>query len=241
MKTIFNAAAIILALAAGASLLCAQSDMRGHWSGAIETPAGSVTLEIDLDKTAAGWIGSASIPLQNASGIPLEAISFNEGKGSFKVKGAPDDPTFTGTLSSDGKTLEGQLSQGGAVLPLKFNRAGEAKVELAKASPPVDPEFLGNWEGTLDAGAQLRLVLTISNGKEGAEAVITSLDQGNAKIAVSAITQKGTKLTLEVKAVGGGYEAEINADKTQLKGTWTQLGMGLPLTLKKSSAAAAKP
>ena len=221
----------------GAALLAAQSDMKGHWSGALDTPVGSITMEVDLDHPASGWIGSVSIPAQNATGIPLEAISFSDGKGTFRFKGAPGSPTFTGTLSADGKSLDGEFSQGPGTIPLKLTRTGEAKVELAKPSPPVTTEFLGRWEGTIE-GPGLHVVLTIANGKDGAEAEMVSVDQGNAQIPVSTVTQTGKKLTLQVKVVGGGYEGEMNADGTQLTGTWTQLGNGMPLNLKK---AAAKP
>lgn len=211
----------------------AETDMRGHWSGSLESPAGSIAIEVDLDKADSGWIGSISIPAQGASGLPLDQISFNSGKASFHLKGVPGDPTFTATLSADGKVLEGNFVQGGASQPLKLSRTGEAKVEVPKPSPPVAPQFVGTWEGTLQAGADLRLVLTISNGKAGAEATLVSVDQGNAQIPVSAIAQKETKLTLQVNAVAGSYEGEINKEGTELNGTWTQAGNSFPLTLKK--------
>lgn len=211
----------------------AETDMRGHWSGSLESPAGSIAIEVDLDKADSGWIGSISIPAQGASGLPLDQISFNSGKASFHLKGVPGDPTFTATLSADGKVLEGNFVQGGASQPLKLSRTGEAKVEVPKPSPPVAPQFVGTWEGTLQAGADLRLVLTISNGKAGAEATLVSVDQGNAQIPVSGIAQKETKLTLQVNAVAGSYEGEINKEGTELNGTWTQAGNSFPLTLKK--------
>ena len=219
-----------------AGALSAQSDIRGHWSGNIDTPAGPIGMEVDLDKTASGWIGSISIPAQGASGLPLDAIAFNDGKGSFHIKGGPGDPGFTGTLSADGKILDGTFSQGTQSLPLKFNRTGEAKVEIPKASPAVAAEFVGSWEGTVNFGAPLRIVLTISNGKDGAEARMVSLDQGNAQIPVSAVIQTGAKLTLDVKAVGGGYQGQMNKEGTEVTGTWTQLGNSTPLVLKKSAA-----
>jgi hypothetical protein len=212
--------------------------MRGHWSGNIDSPNGSVAMEVDLDKTASGWIGSMSIPAQNASGIPLEAITFTDGKASFHMKGAPGAPGFTGTLSADGKTLDGAFAAGPQSIPLKLARTGDPKVELPKPSPAVSAEFLGSWEGAIQFGATLHVVLTISNGKDGAEAQMVSLDQGNAQIPVSSITQKGTKLTLDVKAVGGGYEGEMNKENTQIDGTWTQVGMSTPLILKKAAATA---
>ena len=241
MKTVRAACGIAIFLwVAGGGPISAQSTMKGHWSGTIETPNGSLGVEFDLDETSSGWVGSVSIPSQNASGLPLDAISFSDGKGTFRIKGAPGDPTFTGKLTADGKTLDGQLVQGGVSLPLKLNRTGEAKVEVAKPSPPVAPEFVGGWEGTIEAGASLRVVITIANGKAGAEGSLTSVDQGNAQVPLSAITQNGKKLSLQVNGVNGGYEGEINAAGTQLTGTWTQLGNSIPLELKKA-AAPAKP
>ena len=67
------------------------------------------------------------------------------------------------------------------------------------------------------------------------------MDQGGAEIPVSAITQQGTKLVLIVKAVGGHYDGEIDKEGTELKGTWTQSGNELPLTLKKAPTPATKP
>jgi hypothetical protein len=220
-----------------AGAVSAQNDMRGHWSGNLETPGGPLGMEVDLNQTANGWIGSISIPSQGASGLPLESISFNNGKGAFHIKGGPGDPGFAGTLSADSKTLEGQFTQGGMSLPIKFNRTGEAKVAVPKASPAVAPEFVGTWEGTIQAGPGIHLVLTIANGKTGAEAQMRSPDQGNASLPVGAITQNGAKLTLDVNAIGGGYTGEINKEGTRLTGTWTQMGNSIALEFNK----AAKP
>jgi hypothetical protein len=223
-----------LAWIACAGALSAQSDMRGHWSGSLTTPAGALGMEVDLDKTASGWIGSIAIPMQGATGVPLEQISFADGKGSFHLKGGAGDPSFSGTLSADGKTLDGNFSQAGQSLPLKFTRSGEAKVEVPKASPAITAEFVGSWEGTIPVGQGLRVVLTIANGKNGAEAQMVSVDQGNAQVPVASITQSGTKLSLKINAIGGGYEADINPAGTELNGTLTQMGNAMPLQLKKS-------
>ena len=228
-------------VAAGFWMACAgaasaQSDMKGHWSGSLDTPGGTLVMEVDLDKTPNGWIGSISIPAQGASGLPLDGVSFNDGKGAFHIKGAPGDPAFAGTLSADGKSLDGQFTQGPASLPLKFSRTGEAKVAVPKASPAIAAEFVGAWEGTIQAGPGIRVSLTISNGKSGAEAQMMSPDQGNASIPVGAVTQTGTKLKLDVNAIGGGYEGEINKEGTQMKGTWTQMGNSIDLVFIKSAA-----
>lgn len=230
-----HAVAVCLWIAC-AGIVSAQSDMRGHWSGNLETPNGPLGMEVDLDKTAGGWIGSISMPAQGASGMQLDAVTFSDGKGSFHIKGAPGDPAFAGTLSADGKSLEGNFTQGPASLPLKFTRAGDAKVVVPKVSPAIAAQFTGNWEGTIQAGPGIRVVLIITNGKAGAEAHIMSPDQGNAEIPVSAVTQSGAKLTLEVNAIGGGYEGEINKEGTQLNGTWTQMGNSIALMFGKAAA-----
>jgi hypothetical protein len=225
---------------AAAVSVCAQSDPRGHWTGSIQGPNQSLGMEVDLDKGADGWIGSISIPAQNASGIPLGAISFTNGKCTFHVKDAPGDPTFTGTLSADGKTMAGDFTQGPGTVPLELTRTGDPKVEEAKASPAVAKDFLGTWEGTLE-GPGLRLVLKMSNEARGAKAVMISLDQGSVEIPVSSIDQKDSKLTLIVKMVGGQYEAEINKEGSELNGTWSQGGGSIPLKLKKAAAPDRKP
>lgn len=223
----------------GIGLLCiagglwAQDAGRGHWSGGVELPNQSLAMEVDLDKTSDGWIGSISIPAQNASGMALEAISIGKDKCTFRIKGAPGEATFTGALSEDGKTLSGDFTQGGGSFPFKFTRNGDPKVEKEKASPPVTKEFVGNWEGTLE-GPGLRLVMKISNEGGQAKATLVSVDQGGSEIPASAVQQKDAKLTIEVKSISGQFEAEINKSGTELTGTWTQLGNSLPLRLTKS-------
>jgi hypothetical protein len=227
------AAAVFLAAAVA---LPAQA-LKGHWSGSIDAPQGSLGVEVDLDNTAGGWVGSISIPMQGTSGLPLDRITFSGGKCSFHIKGGPADPTFSGTLSADGKTMSGDFSQGGGSMSFKLSRTGEAKVETIKASPSVSAAFVGSWEGTLEVGQSLRLVLKISNEQDGAHAVLVSVDQGNAEIPVTSLEQKGTHLTIEATAIHGSYEADINKDGTELNGTWSQGGGSAPLVLKKSTAA----
>lgn len=225
----------LIGLLAMSPAIFAQDAAKGHWTGAIEVPNNTMAIEVDLDKSANGWIGSLAIPAQGATGLPLEAIAFQNGKWTFRVKGAPGEPTFTGTISEDGKAMTGDFAQGPGIMPFKLTRTGDPKVETPKTSPAVAKEFTGAWEGTLEAGMSLRLKLKITNAESGATATLTSVDQGGAEIPVSAITQKDAKLTLEVKAVNGGYEAELNKEGTELTGTWSQNGNAIPLKLKKAA------
>lgn len=208
---------------------------RGHWSGAIEIPDHQMPIEVDLDQSANAWIGSMSVPEQNVSGVPLENIAFTNGKWTFRMKGSPGTPTFVGTLSPDGKTMSGDFTQGPNTIPFKLLRSGDAKVEVPKSSPAVADSFLGTWEGTLNAGGrELHLVLRMANDAAGAKAILISIDQGGGEIPVAAVEQTGTKLDLQVSAIGGSYKAEINKEGTDLTGTWSQAGQPMPLSFKKS-------
>lgn len=110
---------------------------------------------------------------------------------------------------------------------------------ICRAQAPL----AGDWQGTLSAGgAELRLVLHITAGKDGAlAATLDSVDQGALGIPVSAIALKGTAFTMTVDAVHGSYEGTVNQDATEIDGTWTQ-GRSLELNFKRAvPQPAAKP
>jgi murein DD-endopeptidase MepM/ murein hydrolase activator NlpD len=98
----------------------------------------------------------------------------------------------------------------------------------------------GTWQGTLDAGEKLRLVLTVSKASDGAySGKIDSLDQG-ASIPIEVITVKGDLVNLELKTVGAAFEGTLNADRSELTGKFSQGGGVLPLTFKRSGEAIAQ-
>jgi len=216
-----------------ASMLSAQQGPPGHWTGSIDIPGQRLDVEVDLDKSASGWIGSITIPAQHAYGIPLEAISFNNGNCTFRLKGVAGEPTFAGTLASDGKTLPGTFTQGGQSFTFKLTRTGDAKVEVPKPSPPVGKEFVGTWEGMIDVGKPLHLTLKLNNDGGNASAVIVSVDQAGSEIPVATIEQKDENLKLVVTAVGAEFRGQINKAGTAIKGTWEQGVNELPLTFTK--------
>jgi hypothetical protein len=98
----------------------------------------------------------------------------------------------------------------------------------------------GVWQGTLDAGEKLRLVLTISKSADGSfSGKVDSLDQG-ASIPIDVITVNGDSVRLELKTVGGVFEGKLNADHSELTGTFSQGGAVLPLGFKRGGEASAQ-
>ena len=223
---------LLLTLAFGATIF-AQDGGRGHWEGAIELPNRTMDIKLDIDKTDKGWIGSMVNTQQNGSGLPLEAVNCADGKLTFRIMRGGDSPTFVGALSADGKMIDGEVTASGNVLPLKLKKTGEPKVEVAKPSPAIAKELTGKWEGALEVGQSLRLVLTLSNADGGTTGSLVSVDQGNAEFPVTDIEGKEGKLSLKAKAVGGSYQGQLNKEGTEISGEWSQGGNTLPLTFKK--------
>ena len=98
-------------------------------------------------------------------------------------------------------------------------------------------DVVGDWQGTLSAnGAELRLVLHIMKGADGAlKATLDSVDQGANGIPVSSISLKDSKLNLGLNAVHGTYEGKVATDGKTITGTWSQ-SQPLPLEFKRATA-----
>lgn len=203
----------------------------GNW----KTPnGGALNFEVDLDKTAKGWIGSITIPEQGVSGLALQAVTFEDGTITFGLlKSGDNPPVVKGQLSDDGKSIVGNFMQAGRSIPITLKRTGEAKVAVPKASPAVSKELIGKWEGTLEAGQSLRLALNIANNKDGSLATLTSIDQGNVEIPVSSVEQKDGKVLVKIPMINGGFEGKLNKEATSLTGEWIQNGTNSPLTFTK--------
>ncbi len=110
---------------------------------------------------------------------------------------------------------------------------------IARAQAPA-ASLAGEWEGTLDTGdGRLRLSMHIVKTGDGLYlGTLVTIDQGNAKIPVGKATVDGRSVVLEFQLVNGNFRGELNADGSQVVGTWTQ-GEPLPLTFKRTGKAPA--
>lgn len=111
-------------------LVSAAPPPEGRFEGAIEIPG--TPLKIVVEFGAKG--GAISIPSQGLSGFALAEVKAEGDSVSFAMHGIPGDPRFRGTLSADGKRIEGTFEQGGASFPFRLERAtgAEALDPLAK-------------------------------------------------------------------------------------------------------------
>jgi len=61
------------------------------------------------------------------------------------------------------------------------------------------------------------------------KASLDSIDQGAMGFAASAAKLDGSRLSIEWKTLQGSYEGTVNAEGSQIDGTWTQRGNSIPL------------
>jgi len=90
---------------------------------------------------------------------------------------------------------------------------------------------VGSWNGLLKVqGQQIRLVINIQQVENGYKATMDSPDQGAKGIPVDQVTFVNDTLKFEVKMIGVTYTGLLGNDQI-IKGTFTQMGMSLPLDL----------
>ncbi|MFZ0523521.1 MAG: hypothetical protein WAL95_21015, partial [Candidatus Acidiferrales bacterium] len=117
--------------------------------------------------------------------------------------------------------------------------ASSATAQAAQ-SGGTENGIAGTWAGVL--GGRLHLVVTITQGSDGAlGGTLNSVDQ-HAALALSEVTLKGNALRFEVPRVGGVYEGKLSKDGDKISGTWTQTGApAQPLDFKRGAEASAGP
>jgi uncharacterized protein (TIGR03435 family) len=96
-------------------------------------------------------------------------------------------------------------------------------------------DIMGTWQGTLQAGRALRIVVKISEDDGKLKSVFYSIDQGAGAIPINTTTVQGSSVTLAVEALDGKFEGKLSADRNSMVGTWTQGPRPLPLTLVRAT------
>jgi hypothetical protein len=116
------------------------------------------------------------------------------------------------------------------VLVLGF--AGVPTMMAADPSP-----IIGNWEGTLDPGAQLkkRIVVHIAAAEDGSlSGTIDYPDESASGALITAINYKEPALHFESNSGQISYDGTMNKENSEIVGTWKQGASPLSLTLKKT-------
>lgn len=93
-------------------------------------------------------------------------------------------------------------------------------------------KFIGDWEGVLNAGIELRVIFHIrDNGKNGLTTTADSPDQAIFDIPCDTTTVQGAILAIEMKSMNASFSGSLLGDSI-INGEFKQ-GVVLPLQLKK--------
>ncbi|MGA6985721.1 MAG: hypothetical protein WBZ01_06700 [Terriglobales bacterium] len=97
--------------------------------------------------------------------------------------------------------------------------------------------IVGDWEGTLDPGAQpkKRIVVHISAAQDGSlSGTIDYPDQETSGIQITAITYKAHALHFESSSIPAIYDGTMDQRHSLITGTWKQGVAPLSLILKRT-------
>ena len=237
---IVSAAALLLAsTAVGAQT---TTDLPGHWEGTILAPGMEVSVEIDVTRNGKGeFAGTFGQPAQHITGLPLTSFAVDGRSVTFQVKGgAPGQRAFKGEISADGKSMSGDFASQFGTLQFLVTRTGDARIDPPSRIAAISKALEGSWEGTLDVDGGLQLVLTLTNQVDGtAIGAILNRNEG-IEVPISGIAQNASTVSLEMKGVRGSFSGVLNAEGTEVVGTFTQGPTSLPLTFRRLAATESK-
>src|SRR5262249_50795313 len=171
----------------------APADVSGHWEGALRAPGREIAIQIDLGKGRAGaLVGSFSNPAENLNGFPLSDVAVDGRAVRFTLKAGAGGGPFTGTVSADGRTIDGEFTatteKGPFAVPFTLTRTGEARIEAPPTSAAVGRALEGEWRGTVDVnGNAVSVAIRLTNHPDGTSTGTASSSGGNGEIPITTI------------------------------------------------------
>jgi len=235
MNSSLRTTAIGLVLSA-VSLFAADKapDPSGHWVGTIESPIKTFDFQVDFARDARGeLVGALRVVADDDVLIPLIKLAVDGRAITFYSR---SDQPMQGVLSDDGTSISGTAVLSGYDLPFEMKRTGEGKLASPVTSPAVGKELEGTWNGALSVnGASLRVELVMMNQPDGnAIARLVSVDEGGMTLPV-VVSQDASHVTWTSRGVVSSYSGTLNADRTELTGTWTEGALSLPLVFHRAA------
>jgi hypothetical protein len=232
---------ILIVLLCFAPLCRGQESAAGRWEGTVNIPERELRVIVDLThQNDTGWSGSIIIPGLEIKGAALRDIAVNGSEVSFAIKGAlaagPSGPAKFKAQLTDKDTLAGDFLQAGNLACFTLTRTGPAQVESAPGSTHVSNEFEGEWKGRYEMfGYPRQVILKLTNHEsEGATAEFVVVGKKTNNLPVDLVTQEGGLLTINSHETGITYEGRFDSTAGEIKGTFIQGPIELPLVLHRN-------
>jgi uncharacterized protein (TIGR03435 family) len=111
---------------------------------------------------------------------------------------------------------------------------------LAQDKAP-NKDIAGNWQGTLQAGKGLRIVMKITKDDGKLKGISYSIDQGGQPIPITSMTLDGQAFNFAIKALDVTYVGTLSPDGNTITGNQTQGGNTSVMNFERSNADTAWP
>ena len=138
----------------------------------------------------------------------------------------------------------------GAVILLTAGTGVVAVKTVHAARSAGAPDIQGAWEGVLDTGgtgiqkgetAHTRVVARIFKTNGSYSSTADTIDEGRKDRPISKFIYKYPSVRVELKQLDSAYEATLNADATEISGTFKTGDRQTPLVLKRTTEPDAVP
>ena len=94
-------------------------EITGQWNGILKVQGTQLRIVFNISKTENGYTATMDSPDQNAKGIPVSSVSFDNPK--LKIAAANLGLEYEGLLKPE-MIIEGTFKQGGMSIPLNLTR-----------------------------------------------------------------------------------------------------------------------
>lgn len=211
-------------------------DPSGHWEGSIHAPAQDVAVEVDLAYDEGGkLVGTFSNPGQQIKGFPFATAQVSGNSVTLEIKIGTDKQAFAGEVAADGQSMSGQFLVSVYGVPFDLKRTGAAAIAPPPRSPAIDAALAGEWNASLDVGGQaLPVVLTMTSHADGTSLGSWASGQGTATPVT--IAYEGRSVTLTSTVLSAAYSGMLNADGTEITGTFRESSLEQPMTFRRAVA-----
>ena len=225
--------ALLLALALGSPVARAEdaASKEQIWEGLLKVgPGVELRLVVHaLEKGGGEMTAVMDSPDEGLSGLELSSVTLDKSRFAFELK--VSRAKYEGKFNAAGTEAVGEWSQRGAKWPLTF---------LKKTKPTPEPKIVGKeqfWEGKLPLGAGLSYRFLVRLAKTESGEILGKLDspdEGFKGLKLSSIVLDKKRLAFELKMSAAKYDGQLNAGGTEAVGAFSQRGVDIPLTFKKT-------
>jgi hypothetical protein len=206
----------------------------GEWVGELAPPGGSkITAVFRFQMSKDGNLtGSAEIPEQGQSGIPLSNIVLEGNEVALKIAGGQAD--YKGKLT--GNKIEGAVKQGGQEIKMDLTK-GKYELPGFALSPEDMKRLQGLWLGRYAQGGPTHTVVwKFDKRTDGKLKGTAAAPEATAQVLpITDLSLKDDQVAFKIPGAGAEFAGKLTDES--LSGTLKARGQQLTISLKRGTAA----